>query len=213
MTTADAAGTAPAPRCRMTRPERREVLLGVGRRLFAERGYHGTSVGDIAREARCSEAVLYQHFAGKLELFLAVLEEQAGRMRERLLRGAEADPEDPFGGIARALGRRIVEPDVPDQLKLRSLAVTMTDDPVVRGALEGIRESFIEVVGAAVRRSQATGRLRDDIDADHVVAIFAGLSFLGAFTCALGGDRELRRLAPVAETLILMLTPTDREAP
>lgn len=210
--TADA-DAAHVPRCRMTRSERREVLLAVGRALFAERGYHGTSVGDIAREARCSEAVLYRHFAGKLELFLAVLEEQAGRMRDRLERGALADPDDPFAGIARALGRRIVEPDVPDQLKLRSLAVTMTDDPAVRRTLEGIRESFIEVVGAAVRRSQATGRLRGDIDADHVVAIFAGLSFLGAFTCALGGDRELRRLAPVAEALILMLTPTDREAP
>ena len=49
----------------MTREQRRAVLLEVGRNLFAERGYHGTSVGDIAREARCSEAVLYQHFDGK----------------------------------------------------------------------------------------------------------------------------------------------------
>ena len=53
-----------------------------------------------------------------------------------------------------------------------------------------------------MRRSQETGRLRADVDPDHVVALFAGLSFLGAFTCALGGDRELRRLGPVAETLL-----------
>ena len=39
------------------------------------------------------------------------------------------------------------------------------------------------------------------------MALFAGLSFLGAFTCALGGDRELRRLGPVAETLLTMLAP------
>ena len=65
----------------MTREGRRALLLKVGRGLFAERGYHGTSVGDIAREADCSEAVLYQHFGGKLELFSAVLVEQADRMR------------------------------------------------------------------------------------------------------------------------------------
>lgn len=201
------------PRARMSRDERRAVLLGVGRALFAERGFHGTSVGDIAREARCSEAVLYQHFGGKLELFLAVLEEQAARMRTRLEEGAAADPGHPFAGIARALGRRITEPDVPDSLKLRSLAVTMADDPAVRETLDGIRDAFTEVVGAAVRRSQETGRLRADVDAEHVVGLLSGLSFLGAFTCALGGDRELRRLAPVADTLIRILEPTDGEAP
>ncbi len=196
----------------MTREERRAVLLEVGRSLFAERGYHGTSVGDIAREARCSEAVLYQHFDGKLELFLAVLEEQAGLMRSRLVAAAEADPDDPFAGIARTLGERIAQPDVPDSLKLRSLAVTMADDPAVRQTLDGIRDGFREVVGRAVRRSQETGRLRADIDGDHVVALFAGLSFLGAFTCALGGDHELRRLGPVAETLIRLVTPAVPEA-
>ena len=55
----------------MPREERRALLLEVARGLFAERGYHGTSVGDIARATPCSEAVLYQHFGGKLELFLA----------------------------------------------------------------------------------------------------------------------------------------------
>lgn len=202
-----------SPRSRMPREERRALLLRVGRALFAERGFHGTSVGDIAREARCSEAVLYQHFAGKLELFLAVLVEQAAGMRLRLEEGAIADPEDPFGGIARALGQRIAEPDVPDSLKLRSLAVTMADDPAVRETLEGISAAFIEVVGAAVRRSQETGRLRTDVEVDHVVGLFAGLSFLGAFTCALGGDAELRRLAPIAESLIRILAPTHQEAP
>jgi AcrR family transcriptional regulator len=198
-------------RTRMTREGRRALLLSVGRRLFAERGYHGTSVGDIARETCCSEAVLYQHFGGKLELFTAVLEVQADRMRARVAAAAEADPDDPFAGVARALGRRITEPDVPDSLKLRSIAVSMADEPAVRATLERIRDGFAEVVDEAVRRSQANGRLRPDVEVSHVVALFAGLSFLGAFTCALGGDAELRKLGPVAETLLQVLTPTDRE--
>ena len=193
----------------MTREGRRALLLTVGRRLFAERGYHGASVGDIAREACCSEAVLYQHFAGKLELFTAVLEEQAERMRSRLEAAALADPGDPFAGIARGLGERIAQPDVPDSLKLRSLAVTMTDDPAVRDTLDRIRHGFIEVVGNAVRTSQANGRLRADVDPAHVVGLFAGLSFLGAFQCAVAGDDELRRLAPLAETLLRILVPAE----
>ena len=208
----DAPPPVPVPvRSRMPREERRALLLEVARGLFAGRGYHGTSVGDIARATPCSEAVLYQHFGGKLELFLAVLEEQAGRIRRRLETAAAADPEDPFAGIARALGERIREPDVPDSLKLRSLAVTMADDPAVRETLERIRDGFTEVVGGAARRSQANGRLRADVDTEHVMALFAGLSFLGAFTCALGGDRELHRLGPVAETLLTMLAPIPPE--
>lgn len=199
------------PRTRMTREGRRALLLTVGRSLFAERGFHGTSVGDIARDACCSEAVLYQHFGGKLELFTAVLEEQAERIRSRLDAAAAADAADPFAGVARALGERITEPDVPDSLKLRSLAVTMTDDPAVRRTLDGIRQGFIDVVGDAVRASQANGRLRADVDAEHVVGLFAGLSFLGAFQCAVAGDDELRRLAPLAETLLRILVPADRE--
>ena len=57
--------------------------------------------------------MLYQHFGGKLELFSAVLVEQAARMRARLVGAAEADPDDPFGGIARSLGERVREPGVP----------------------------------------------------------------------------------------------------
>ena len=102
---------------------------------------------------------------------------------------------------------------MPDALKLRSLAVTMVDDPAIRETLDGIRAGFVEVVGTAVRRSQESGRLRGDVDPEHVVALFGGLSFLGAFTCALGGDRELQRLAPVAETLIQILAPFPPEAP
>jgi AcrR family transcriptional regulator len=201
------------PRSRMTREGRRACLLGVGRALFAERGYHGASTADIAREAQCSEAVLYQHFASKLALFLAVLEEQAAGMQRRLEEAAKGGGDDPFGSIARALGQRVTEPHVPDSLKLRSLAVTMADEPEVRATLDRIRDGFAEIVGAAVRRSQASGRLRDDVDPEHVMALFAGLSFLGAFTCATEGDRALRRLGPIAETLVRILEPSDPSDP
>ena len=107
----------------------------------------------------------------------------------------------------------MTEPHVPDSLKLRSLAVTMADEPEVRATLDRIRDGFAEIVGAAVRRSQASGRLRDDVDPEHVRALFAGLSFLGAFTCATEGDRALRRLGPIAETLVRILEPSDPSDP
>lgn len=194
------------PRVRMSRAERRALLLRSARALFAERGYDGTSTADLARAAACSEAVIYQHFDSKQDLFVAVLEEQGAAMRGRLER-AVAGTDDPFAALAAALGRRVSEAGATDALKLRSLAVTMADEPQVREVLERLRDGFTEVVERAVRDSQAAGRLRDDVDPEHVTALFAGLSFLGAFTSALGGDGALRRLAPVAQTLVRALEP------
>ena len=44
------------------------------------------------------------------------------------------------------------------------------------------------------------------------MALFAGLSFLGAFTCATEGDRALRRLGPIAQTLVRILEPSAAPA-
>ena len=117
------------------------------------------------------------------------------------------------GASRGALGQRVTEPDVPASLKLRSLAVAMADEPEVRRTLDGIRDGFAEIVVGAVRRSQASGRLRADVHPDHVMALFAGLSFLGAFTCATEGDRALRRLGPIAETLVRILEPAGAPVP
>jgi len=49
----------------MTGQERRQQLLDVGRRLFAERGFEGTSIEEIAAQAGVSKPVVYEHFGGK----------------------------------------------------------------------------------------------------------------------------------------------------
>src|SRR5690349_16300655 len=56
-------------RVRMTGKERREQLLEIGRMLFAERGFEGTSVEEIAHKAGVSKPVVYEHFGGKEGLY------------------------------------------------------------------------------------------------------------------------------------------------
>ena len=51
----------------MTGQERRQQLLDIGRRLFAERGFDGTSIEEIAAQAGVSKPVVYEHFGGKEE--------------------------------------------------------------------------------------------------------------------------------------------------
>lgn len=68
-----------APRvraARMTGRERREQLVAVGRRLFAEKGFDATSVEEIAARAKVSKPVVYEHFGGKEGLYAVVVDRE-----------------------------------------------------------------------------------------------------------------------------------------
>jgi AcrR family transcriptional regulator len=64
----------------MTGKERREQLLNIGRRLFAERGLEGTSIEEIAAQAGVSKPVVYQHFGGKEGLYAVVVDREVERL-------------------------------------------------------------------------------------------------------------------------------------
>jgi AcrR family transcriptional regulator len=65
---------------RMTGKERREQLLDIGRTLFAERGFEGTSVEEIAHKAGVSKPVVYEHFGGKEGLYAVVVDREMRRL-------------------------------------------------------------------------------------------------------------------------------------
>jgi AcrR family transcriptional regulator len=62
---------------RLPRPARRRQLLGAAQEIFVAQGYHAAAMDDIADRAGVSKPVLYQHFPGKLDLYLALLDESA----------------------------------------------------------------------------------------------------------------------------------------
>ena len=64
------------PRGRMTAAERREQLIAIARRLFAERGFDGTSIEEIASRAEVSKPVVYEHFGGKEGLYAVVVDRE-----------------------------------------------------------------------------------------------------------------------------------------
>lgn len=72
--TAAAPSADPARGTRLSRPARRQQLLGAAQQIFVASGYHATAMDEIAERAGVSKPVLYQHFPSKLELYLAVLD-------------------------------------------------------------------------------------------------------------------------------------------
>lgn len=87
----------------MTGRERREQLISIGRAVFAERGFEGTSVEEIASRAEVSKPVVYEHFGGKEGLYAVIMDREmrhlegviteslaSGRSRERIERAVLA---------------------------------------------------------------------------------------------------------------------------
>ena len=65
---------------RLPRSARRKQLLAAAQEVFVAQGYHAAAMDDIADRAGVSKPVLYQHFPGKLELYLALLDTHAAAL-------------------------------------------------------------------------------------------------------------------------------------
>jgi AcrR family transcriptional regulator len=64
----------------MSREQRRDQLIEVARALFAEKGFEGTSVEEIAARAEVSKPVVYEHFGGKEGLYAVVVDREVVRL-------------------------------------------------------------------------------------------------------------------------------------
>ncbi len=118
---------APVPRVRMSGEERRQQLLDVARSLFAEKGFDGASVEEIAHRANVSKPVVYEHFGGKEGVYAVVVDREMHYLLTSMTIGARrggppAAAAGTGGGVAAGLrgglGRRLPDPGarVPGRL-------------------------------------------------------------------------------------------------
>jgi AcrR family transcriptional regulator len=68
----------------MTASERRTQLVEVAKHVFAEHGYDGASVEEIASQARVSKPIVYEHFGGKEGIYAVVVDREATRLLEMI---------------------------------------------------------------------------------------------------------------------------------
>ena len=70
----------PTRAVRMSGRERREQLIGIGRSIFADKGFEGATVEEIAARAGVSKPVVYEHFGGKEGLYAVVVDREIERL-------------------------------------------------------------------------------------------------------------------------------------
>ncbi|MPY78007.1 MAG: TetR family transcriptional regulator [Actinophytocola sp.] len=69
----------------MTGTERRQQLLDVAKALFAEKGFDGTSIEEIAHRANVSKPVVYEHFGGKEGIYAVVVDRETHALLDRMV--------------------------------------------------------------------------------------------------------------------------------
>jgi AcrR family transcriptional regulator len=75
---------------RLPRRARRNQLLGAAQEVFVAQGYHSAAMDDIADRAGVSKPVLYQHFPGKLDLYLALLDQHCDALLQAVRNALES---------------------------------------------------------------------------------------------------------------------------
>jgi AcrR family transcriptional regulator len=122
----------------MTGTQRRAQLLDVGRALFAERGFEGTSIEEIAARAGVSKPVVYEHFGGKEGLYAVVVDREMQTLLTAVTTalGSARDPRVVLERAALALldyvegssdGFRILSRDSPVAQSTGSFASLISD--------------------------------------------------------------------------------------
>jgi AcrR family transcriptional regulator len=82
-------------RRRLAAAERRELILSGAMRVFAEHGYEGASLVEIAEAAGITPAVIYDHFPSKAALQIELLEAQTAELLAHVGAALQQAPEDP----------------------------------------------------------------------------------------------------------------------
>jgi AcrR family transcriptional regulator len=148
-------GTAPTradatPRgVRMPRDERRAQLLAAATDVFVNNGYHATVMDDIAERAGVSKPVLYQHFPGKLELYLALLERHTDELVRRVLAAIE-ETHDNGQRVRNAVGAYFDFVDGDGEAFRLVFESDLRNQPAVQALVEQANTVCVEAIAQAV---------------------------------------------------------------
>jgi AcrR family transcriptional regulator len=135
---------------RLPRRARRNQLLGAAQEVFVAQGYHAAAMDDIADAAGVSKPVLYQHFPGKLDLYLALLDQHTetvvAAVREAL--DATTDNKQRVADTIEAYFRFVDEEGGAFRLVFES---DLVNQPEVRERIDGVTLACAEAIGEVIR--------------------------------------------------------------
>lgn len=149
---------------RMTAEKRRQSIVDAALKQFAAKGFNGTKMRDISKEAGINEALIYRYFPGKEELYSAALDEIIARLKNR-----------PF--FEHVASTEMSQEKIP-MIAENALTFMADNPPLTRMLLysglqrhdlaapffDSVSKPVIKKISAYIKECQESGEMRDDID-------------------------------------------------
>ena len=165
-----------------TEPEKRRAILHAAVRVFAEKGYQGCRIADVARQAGVAYGLVYHYFQSKEALLESVFAEQWGLFIQSIRAIAEGPGTAPEQLASVCRFAIDVYKTAPAAVRVLLLEVARTPNALRAGSTRDTFETALGLVADVVRRGQVAGDLRRDVD-----PMLAAAALLGALELSLTG--------------------------
>ncbi len=185
---------------RLSADERRAAILEAAVRLFAERGYRGTTTRALAEAVGVTEPVLYEHFRSKRDLYAAIVQ---AKSREGFQQGVAlmqpyAQARDDRG-LFRKLGEFILGLYRDDPAYTRLLLFAVLEEPELGSLFYEHQREGRQLLANYIRQRIEEGAFRR-VDPELAARAFLGMLFhLGQVGVLYNDDLARGRLKPIPE--------------
>ena len=147
---------------RLPRSARRAQLLGAAQEVFVENGYHAAAMDDIAVRAGVSKPVLYQHFPGKLDLYLAILDQHITELLDAVRAALESTTDNKLRVAAtiEAYFEFVDREDAPFRMVFES---DLTNDVAVRERVERVERACAAAIAEVIADDTGLPRAESEL--------------------------------------------------
>ncbi len=158
---------------RMPAVQRRDSILKVALKLFAEKGFHGVSIDEIARKVNVSPAILYRHFDSKQQLYDTVLQTMSAQRESYVdtVVNSSTSFEDVLIGMTQVYIKSVA--DNPDMLRIE-LQSLLDGSAATNDFFINRWKSFTDYIEFGLNE-----RMTHDIPNREITIMAAGLMFQG----------------------------------
>lgn len=156
--------------------DKKAEIFRQGKALFEEKGYKDTNVADIMKAAGFATGSFYRHYPSKDHLFMDIYNQENVKLKQRIMRDVDIDGE-PILVMRELMARNLAgmrENPILSEWYNRDTFYKIERSFRETGAIDNV-DFVYDVYIDAVRHWQTTGRMRADIGAEMIMAIFSAL--------------------------------------
>jgi len=189
----------------------RQKIIQEAARLFARKGFYGTSISDLAKATDLTKGAFYHHFENKEALFFAVIDMVRSTWHNAVARDMlKAKDALPRLGILIDNHVRLTTENETLCLVLSTLVEEMDGvNPTYMSALQDVYSDLARLITRIIQKGQKAKRIRSDLEAQLIAVNIVAMLKSGGCSKALGqlGIDRAARMATLKQLLLDSLRP------